>query len=44
MLLCDERLRRKAAGQLMLIDEAGQVGAPTMTKIIALAERIDVRV
>jgi conjugative relaxase-like TrwC/TraI family protein len=44
MLLRDERLQRKAAGQLILIDEAGQVGTPTMTKIFALAERIDARV
>jgi conjugative relaxase-like TrwC/TraI family protein len=44
MLLRDERLQRKAVGQLILIDEAGQVGTPTMTKIFALAERIDARV
>ena len=34
----------KAAGQVIWIDEAGQVGTQTMAKIFALAERLDARV
>lgn len=44
MLLSDPRKQRQAAGQLILIDEAGQVGARTMCDIFALAENINARV
>jgi conjugative relaxase-like TrwC/TraI family protein len=44
MLLSDPRLQRQAAGQLILVDEAGQVGAKTMGQVFDLAEKINARV
>jgi conjugative relaxase-like TrwC/TraI family protein len=44
MLLRDENLQQQAAGQLILIDEAGQIGTKTMAEIFALAEKLDSRV
>ncbi|MBX9787802.1 MAG: relaxase domain-containing protein [Pirellulales bacterium] len=44
MLLKDERKQRQAAGNLILIDEAGQVGSRTMAEVFSLAERINARV
>jgi conjugative relaxase-like TrwC/TraI family protein len=43
MLLNDPRKQQEAAGQLILIDEAGQVGTKTMGQVFDLAERIDAR-
>jgi len=43
-LLVDHRIQEKAKGQLLLIDEAGQVGVPTMAKVFELAERLNARV
>lgn len=43
-LLVDEKLQRQAAGQLLLIDEAGLLGMKTMAQVFALAEKLDARV
>lgn len=42
-LLKSEKLQKEAAGQLIWIDEAGQLGTQTMVELFALAERIDAR-
>jgi conjugative relaxase-like TrwC/TraI family protein len=43
-LLVDPSLQRQAKGQLLLIDEAGLLGAKTTANLFALAERIDARI
>jgi conjugative relaxase-like TrwC/TraI family protein len=43
-LLKDEALQRRAAGQLIWVDEAGLLGARTMAQLFDLADRIDARV
>ena len=43
-LLIDEKLQQQAAGQLILIDEAGLLGTKTMADVFALADRLDARV
>ncbi len=43
-LLVDEQLQRQIAGQLIWIDEAGQLGMKTMAQVFALAEKLDARV
>lgn len=43
-LLVDEKMQQKAAGQLLLIDEAGLLGIRTMDHVFALADKIDARV
>jgi conjugative relaxase-like TrwC/TraI family protein len=43
-LLVDEKLQRQAAGQLILIDEAGLMGMKQMTQVFSLAERLESRV
>jgi conjugative relaxase-like TrwC/TraI family protein len=42
-LLADPRKQRQAAGQVILIDEAGQVGSKTMNQVFDLAKKIDAR-
>ncbi|MBA4066218.1 MAG: hypothetical protein C0501_21385 [Isosphaera sp.] len=43
--LLDERMRQKVRpGDVILIDEAGLVGVPTMAQVFRLAERLDARV
>ena len=42
-LLADPRKQRQAAGQMILIDEAGQVGTKTMNQVFDLAQRINAR-
>lgn len=44
MLLSDPRKQREVAGQLILIDEAGQVGTKTMRQVFDLAKRVNARV
>lgn len=43
-LLVDERMQKKAAGQLLWIDEAGLLGIRTMDHVFQLADKIDARV
>lgn len=43
-LLVDENLQRQAAGQLIWIDETGQVGTKTMAQVFDLADRVGARV
>ena len=43
-LLADEALQRRAAGQLIWIDEAGLLGARTMAQVFDLADKVDARV
>ena len=43
-LLLDENIQQRAAGQLIWIDEAGQLGAKTMAAVFKLADRLDARV
>ncbi len=43
-LLVDEKLQQRIAGQLIWIDEAGQLGMKTMAQVFALAEKLDARV
>ena len=43
-LLLDEKLQKKASGQLIWIDEAGLLGIKTMDHVFALADKIDARV
>lgn len=43
-LLVNEKLQRQVAGQLIWIDEAGLMDAPTTREVFALAERLDARV
>lgn len=43
MLLKDQELQQKAKGQLIWMDEAGQVGTKTMKQVIELAERLNAR-
>jgi len=42
-LLADPRKQQQAAGQVILIDEAGQVGSKTMNQVFDLAKKIDAR-
>lgn len=42
--LVDERLQAKAHGQVLWIDEAGLLGLPTLSRVFALAQRLDARV
>lgn len=44
MLLVNEDLQKQAAGQLILIDESGQLGMKTLGQVFRLAEKIDARV
>ncbi len=44
MLLKSENLQKQVAGQLIWVDEAGQVGMKTMAEIFRLAEKLDCRV
>jgi conjugative relaxase-like TrwC/TraI family protein len=44
MLLANPELQRQVAGQLIWIDEAGQLGTQTMAEIFSLAEQLDARV
>ncbi len=43
-LLLDEKLQERLRGQVLLVDEAGQLGTRTMAKLFRLAERLDTRV
>lgn len=43
-LLLDEKMQKKAAGQLIWIDEAGLLGIKTMDHVFNLADKIDARV
>jgi conjugative relaxase-like TrwC/TraI family protein len=43
MLLSDPRKQRQAQGQVILIDEAGQVGTKTMNQVFDLAQKLDAR-
>ncbi len=43
MLLKDPKLQREAQGQVILIDEAGQLGARTTAEVFELADRLDAR-
>ena len=43
MLLKNEKLQQETAGQVIWIDEAGQLGMKTMAQLFALAEKIDAR-
>jgi conjugative relaxase-like TrwC/TraI family protein len=43
-LLLDEKLQKKAAGNLIWVDEAGLLGVKTMDHLFALADKIDARV
>jgi conjugative relaxase-like TrwC/TraI family protein len=43
-LLVDENLQQQVAGQLIWVDEAGQLGMNAMAKVFALAEKLDARV
>ncbi|HVX09904.1 MAG TPA: MobF family relaxase [Pirellulales bacterium] len=42
--LVDEKFREKARGQLIFIDEAGQLGTRTLSAVFDLADRLDARV
>jgi conjugative relaxase-like TrwC/TraI family protein len=44
MLLANQELQREVAGQLIWIDEAGQLGTQTMAEIFSLSEKLDARV
>ncbi len=44
MLLKNPAVQEQAAGQLIWIDEAGQLGTKTMAELFALAEKIDARI
>jgi conjugative relaxase-like TrwC/TraI family protein len=43
-LLVDERLHKSLRGGVLVVDEAGLVGVPTMHKLFQLAERQDARI
>jgi conjugative relaxase-like TrwC/TraI family protein len=43
-LLLDEKLQAEARGQVLWIDEAGQLGSRTMAQLFDLAGRLDARV
>ncbi|HVX13088.1 MAG TPA: MobF family relaxase [Pirellulales bacterium] len=43
-LLVDEKLQKQVAGQLILVDEAGQMGIQDMNAVLSLADRLDARV
>jgi len=43
MLLKDQQKQREVAGQLILVDEAGQLGSKTMADLFALAEKTNSR-
>jgi len=43
-LLVDEQLQQQAAGQMLLIDEAGLLGMRTMRQVFELAGKLDCRV
>lgn len=43
MLLKNPTVQEQAAGQLIWIDEAGQLGTKTMSELFSLAEKIDAR-
>jgi len=42
-LLVDEKLQEKLAGQLVWVDEAGQIGSKTMAQLFDLCDRLDAR-
>jgi conjugative relaxase-like TrwC/TraI family protein len=42
--LIDEKLQQEAIGQLIWIDEAGQLGTRTLLQVFDLAEKLDARV
>src|SRR6202000_767455 len=44
MLLKDSRRQEQMKGQVILIDEAGQLGSKEMADVFNLAERLDARV
>ena len=41
--LLDEAIQKKAAGQVILIDEVGMLGTRTMGMVFELAEKLDAR-
>jgi conjugative relaxase-like TrwC/TraI family protein len=43
-LLLDERVQERARGQVIVVDEAGQIGTRTMTRLFGVAERLGARV
>ena len=43
-LLIDDKLHERIRGQVILIDEAGLLGVPTLSKVFTLAEKLDARV
>jgi conjugative relaxase-like TrwC/TraI family protein len=43
-LLTNEKLQQQIAGQVIWVDEAGQLSVKAMTEIFALADRLDARV
>lgn len=43
-LLVDENLQKQVAGQVIWIDEAGQLGMKTIANVFALAETLDARI